>query len=79
MTGTPCEHCRHGHLVCYCSKRIGDKMARFYHCYLCGSKPLDNKTISEAPPRIRTRSGTDTGFLLDTSHDNSHNAKAKGQ
>lgn len=57
MTGEPCEKCGHGWLVVYSSNRCGDKMIRYHHCYLCGHRPAENKTISDAPPQRFTRYG----------------------
>lgn len=62
MTGTPCDHCRAGHLVVYASKRIagGAKLKRFYACWNCGHCPARNTLIvdASAPPKPRTRCST---------------------
>lgn len=67
MTRTPCERCEAGWLTVYCSRRSGDRVTRYFSCWLCSWKPDDNKlvtTATETPSRaeLRTRCMVSTSF-----------------
>ena len=53
MTGTPCANCKAGWLVVYATKRTDDRVKRFFHCWLCGHRPANNKQVIAAPHRRR--------------------------